>query len=129
MKKFWSQSLEIKSIVISSLVTLLGFGGTAFLFWLQHYEIPLGILVGGLVVILSWLFLYLIKKKGNHHVKLEIALIYVRLGVIVLLTTLFVVLEITLSLVIVSPIALVASYLVISLLTLLAYIQKGEENV
>ena len=129
MKKFWSQSLEIKSIIVSSLVTLLGFGGTAFLFWLQHYEIPLGVLIGGLVVITSWLLLYLIKKKGSHHVKLEIALIYVRLGVVVGLTALFVVLELALSIVIVSPIALVVAYLVISLLTLLAYIQKGEENV
>ena len=129
MSKFWSLTLEIKSLIISSLATLLGFGGTAFLFWFQHYDIPLGVLTGGLVVILSWLFLYLIKKKGNHHVKLEIALIYVRLGIVVILTSLFVVLELALSLVTVSPIALIVSYLVISLFTLFAYFKKGEENV
>ena len=129
MKKFWSQSLEVKAIIISSLTTLLGFGGTAFLFWLQHYDIPLGVLTGGLVVIVSWLLLYLIKKKGQHHVKLDVALIYCRLAVIVVLAVLFTFLQIGLSIVIMSPISLVIAYLVVSLSTLLAYINKGEENV
>ena len=129
MKKFWSQALEIKAIIISSLTTLLGFGGTAFLFWLQHYDIPLGVLTGGLVVIVSWLLLYLINKKGQRHVKLDVALIYTRLGIIVALAVLFTFLELGLSIVIISPISLVIAYLIISLCTLLAYIQKGEENV
>ena len=129
MKRFWSQTLEIKAIVLSLIATLLGFGGTAFLFWLQHYDIPLGVLVSGLIVLLSWVILYLIKKKGNHHVKADIALIYCRLGLIVVLAILFTFLEIGLSLVIVSPISLVVAYLIISLITLLAHIQKGEENV
>ena len=129
MKNFWSQTLEIKSIIISSLATILGFGGTAFLFWLQHYDIPLGVLLGGLIVLISWLLLYLIKKKGKRNPKIDIAIIYGRLAVIVVLAILFTALHLALSLIIVSPIALVISYLVVTLMTLLAYISKGEDNV
>ena len=129
MKKFWSQTLEIKAMIISLIATLLGFGGTAFLFWLQHYDIPFGVLLSGLIIFISWLLLYLIKKKGKRNVKLEITLIYVRLALIVILAILFTFLQIGLSVVSVSPISLVISYLVISLLTLIAYRQKGEENV
>ena len=56
-------------------------------------------------------------------------LIYARLTVIVLLTIVFTALELALSIVIMSPIALIVSYLVISLLTLIAYFKKGENDV
>ena len=129
MNKFWNQTVEIKAFIISLIATVLGFGGTLFLFWFHRYDIPLGVLTSGLVVSLSWLFLYLSQRSNQKHAKLDLTLIYVRLIVIVLLAITFTALELALSLVIISPIALVASYLLISLLTLIAYINKGENDV
>ena len=129
MKKFWNQTVEFKAFIISSLLTFLGFLGTAFLFWFQRYDIPLGVLTSGVVVSLSWLFLFLSKRGNAKHTKLDLVLIYLRLIVIVGLAVLFTALELSLSLVIISPIALVASYLMISLLTLLAFLKKGENDV
>ena len=128
MKKFFSQTTEIKALVIAITATVLGFLGTMFLFWFQRYDIPLAVLTSGLIISLSWLCLYLSRKGDKKRVKLDIVLIYSRLILIVLLATLFTALELSLSLVIISPITLVISYLVISLLTLLAYIQKKGEN-
>ena len=129
MKKFWSQPIEIKALVISLTLTTLGFGGTAFLFWFHRYDVPLAILTSGAIVSLTWLCLYLSKRKGQKYVKLDIVLIYLRLILIVTLATLFTVLALTLSLVIISPVWLVISYLVISICTLLAYFIKGEKDV
>ena len=129
MNKFCDQTLEIKALIISLLATVVGFGGTAFLFWFHRYDIPLAILTSGVIIGLSWLFLYISKRSGNKHTRLDMFLIYARLTAIVLLAILFTALELALSLVIMSPIALVASYLVISLLTLIAYFKKGENDV
>ena len=129
MKRFWNQTIEIKALIISMIATLLGFLGTAFLFWFNRYDIPLAILTSGVVVSLSWFALHLSRKKSKPLVKLDIILIYLRLAVILCLTIIFAIIEINLSLVIISPIFLVISYLVISLLTLLAYIRKGENDV
>ena len=129
MKKFWNQTIEIKAFIISLTATIIGFMGTAFLFWFQHYEIPLAVLTSGVVVTSSWFALYLSKKRGKPSVKLDIVLIYLRLFLIISLTILFAILQISLSLVIVSPIFLVVSYLAISALTFLAYIRKGENDV
>ena len=129
MNKFWNQTLEIKALIISLLATVVGFGGTAFLFWFHRYDIPLAILTSGVIIGLSWLFLYISKRSGNKHTRLDLFLIYARLTAIVLLAIIFTALELALSLVIMSPIALVASYLVISLLTLIAYFKKGENDV
>ena len=129
MNKFWNQPLEIKSLIISLVTTLLGFGGTMFLFWLQRYDIPLAILTGGLIVSLTWLLLYLLKKRGSKNVKLEIVLIYIRLGLIISLAILFTFLELGLGIVTISPIFLIVAYLVISLCTLIAYFKKGENDV
>ena len=129
MKRFWNQTIEIKALIISMIATLLGFLGTAFLFWLNRYDIPLAILTSGVVVSLSWFALHLSRKRSKPLVKLDIILIYLRLAVILCLTIIFAIIEINLSLVIISPIFLVISYLVISLLTLLAYIRKGENDV
>lgn len=129
MNKFWNQTLEIKSLIISTTVTILGFLGTLFLFWFNRYDIPLGVLLGGLVVSISWLLLYLSKRKGNKSVKLDIVLIYIRLSAIVVLAILFTALELGLQVVTVSPIFLVVSYLAVSLLTTIAYIKKGENDV
>ena len=129
MKRFWNQTIEIKALIISMIATLLGFLGTAFLFWFNRYDIPLAILTSGVVVSLSWFALHLLRKKSKPLVKLDIILIYLRLAVILCLTIIFAIIEINLSLVIISPIFLVISYLVISLLTLLAYIRKGENDV
>ena len=126
MKKFWNQTVEFKSLVISIIATVLAFGGTAVLFWFSRYDIPLATLTSGLVVIISWLILYLNKKKDKPAVKLDILAIYLRLTLIVILAITFAVLELTIKLVTVSPVFLVVSYLGYSLINLLAYIKKGE---
>ena len=126
MKKFWNLTSELRALLVSAFLTVLGLGGTAFLFWFQHYEIPLGVLVGGLVVALSWLALYLVKRSNKPHIKLDIALIYVRLGLIVALAILFTILGIIYGLKIISPISMIVAYLVISIPAMLVYIKKGE---
>ena len=129
MNKFWNQTIEFKALIISLVTTVLGFGGTLFLFWLHRYDIPLAILTSGVIVSLSWLFLYLSKRGNTQRTRLDVFLIYARLISIVSLAILFTALELSLSLVILSPIALVVAYLVISSLTLIAYFNKGENNV
>ena len=129
MNKFWNQTLEVKALIISLLATVVGFGGTSFLFWFQRYDIPLAILTSGVIVSLSWLALYLSKRGKVKRVKLDIALIYIRLILVVLIATLVTVLEINFAIVTISPVFLVISYLVISLLTLIAYFKKGENDV
>ena len=129
MNKFWNQPLELKALIISLIVTILGFGGTSFLFWFQRYDVPLAILTSGAIISLSWLALFLSKRGNTKRVKLDIALIYVRLILIVLIATVTTILEIKLAIVTISPVFLVISYLVISLLTLLAYFKKGENDV
>ena len=129
MNKFWNQTIEIKALIISLIATILGFGGTSFLFWFQRYDIPLSILTSGAIISLSWLALYLSKRGNTKRVKLDIALIYIRLILIVLIATVTTILEIKLAIVTISPVFLVISYLVISLLTLIAYFKKGENDV
>ena len=129
MKKFWNQSIEVKALIISLIVTVLGFGGTAFLFWFQRYDIPLAILLSGTIVAVTWLCLYLSKRKGQKHIKLDLVLIYLRLILIVSLAILFTVLQLIVHVVTVSPIYLIVAYLVISLMTLIAYFKKGEKDV
>ena len=129
MNKFWNQTIEIKALLISLIATVVGFGGTSFLFWFHRYDIPLGVLTSGVIVSLSWLFLYFSKRSNTKNTKLYLFLIYVRLVLIVGLAILFTALQLALSLVIISPISLVASYLVISMLTLIAYFKKGENDV
>ena len=119
----------VLSIIISLVITFIGVGGTSFLFWFQRYDIPLSILTSGAIISLSWLALYLSKRGNTKRVKLDIALIYIRLILIVLIATVTTILEIKLAIVTISPVFLVVSYLVISLLTLLAYFKKGENDV
>ena len=126
MKKFWNQNSEARALIVSTLLTVIGVGGTAFLFWLNHYEIPLAVLVGGGIVVLSWLALYFVKRSNKPHIKIDIALIYIRLAVIIALAILFTVLSFALGIRIVSPIVMVIAYLVISIPTMLVYIKKGE---
>jgi len=129
MKKFWNQTIEIKALIISLVATVVGFLGTAFLFWFHRYDIPLAILISGSIITLTWFALFLSRRRSLPIVKLDIFLIYTRLILIVSLTILFAILEINLGLIIISPIYLVISYLVISLLTLIAYFNKGENDV
>ena len=124
MKKFWNQRVEFKALVISSIATVVGFLGTAVLFWFHRYDIPLAVLLGGLVVVSSWLFLFLAKKDDKTQIKFDIFAIYLRLTLVVLLAITFLVLDLTLHLVIVSPVFLVVSYFVIAMLTLLAFYRK-----
>ena len=126
MNKFKDQSIEFKAFIISLIASVVGFLGTAVLFWFNRYDVPLAVITSGLIVTLSWLFLYLNKKKEKPNPKLDIVFIYLRLILIVILAIVFIVLEITLSLVTVSAVFLVVSYLVISLLTLLAYVGRRE---
>ena len=126
MKKLWNQNSEARALIISTLLILIGFGGTAFLFWFHRYDIPLAVLIGGGIVALSWLALYLIKKSDKPHIKLDITFIYIRLSLVVLLTILFAGLTFHFKILTVSPIYLVISYFVISLITMAIYIKKGE---
>ncbi len=129
MNKFWNQTLEVKATIISLVATVFGFGGTAFLFWFHRYDIPLAVLTSGVVVGFSWFFLFLSKRRNIKNASLDTFLIYARLTIVVALAIVFTALELGLSIVIMSPIALVVSYLVISLLTLIAYFKKGENDV
>ena len=126
MKKFWSLNSEARALIVSTLLIVIGVGGTAFLFWFQRYDIPLGVLIGGAVVALTWLALFFIKRSGKPRIKLDIALIYIRLGVIVALAILFTVLSIVYNIVIASPISMIIAYGIISILAMLVYIKKGE---
>ena len=129
MNTFWNQPIEIKALIISLIITILGFGGTAFLFWFHRYDIPLAILLSGAIVSITWLCLYLSKRKGQRNPKLDMILIFLRLILIVGFAILFTVLQLTLYVVTVSPVYLVVAYLVISLATLIAYFKKGENDV
>ena len=129
MNKFWNQPIEAKALIISLIVTILGFGGTAFLFWFNRYDIPSAVLLSGSIVALTWLCLYLSKRKGQKNPKLDMVLIFLRLILIVGFAILFTVLQLTLHVITVSPIYLVIAYLVISLATLIAYFKKGENDV
>ena len=129
MNKFWNQTLELKALIISLVITFIGVGGTSFLFWFQRYDIPLAILTSGVIISLSWLALSFSKRGNAKRVKLDIALIYIRLILIVLIATVTTILEIKLAIVTISPVFLVISYLAISLLTLIAYFKKGENDV
>ena len=126
MKKFWNLNSEARALIVSTLLTVIGVGGTAFLFWFHRYDIPLGVLIGGMVVALTWLALFFVKRSNKPNIKLDIALIYIRLGIIVTLAVLFAVLQFTNTAVIASPISLIVAYGIISILTMMVYIKKGE---
>ena len=126
MKKIWNQTVEFKALIISSTLTILGFLGTLFLFWFQRYDVPLAVLLGGLIVSISWLILFMSKRGGKARIKLDIFAIYLRLGLVAIFAALFAFLQYAYNIVIVSPIFLVGSYLTISLLTLLAFIGKDK---
>ena len=129
MKKLWNQNNEAKALIVSLILTILGFCGTAFLFWFHRYDIPLAILTGGGIVVLAWLTLYLVKRTNKPHTKLEIAILFSRLILVTSLAILFAVLAYALKIVVVSPIYLIISYFVISLVAMIFYLKKGEENV
>ena len=126
MKKFWNQTVEFKAFMISLIAMILAIGGTSCLFFLGRYEIPLAVLSSGIIVTLTWFLLYLNKKKGEWRIKLDIFAIYLRLSLIVVLTIIFAILQLTLKIVIISPIFLVVSYLGYSLLTFIAFIGKDK---
>lgn len=126
MTKFKNQSIEHRAFIISLIASVVGFLGTAVLFWFNRYDIPLAVLTSGVIVTLSWFFLSLNKKQGKNSAKLDVTFIYLRLIIIVVLALTFAILEITLSLMTISPVFLVVSYLAISLLTLLAYVGRRE---
>ena len=126
MDKFANQTIEFKAFIIALIATVIGFSGTAVLFWFNRYDIPLAVLTSGLVLTLTWSPLYINKKQGKPSAKLDIMFIYVRLILIVVSAIVFAILEIKLSLRTISPVYLVVSYLVISLLTLLAYLGRRK---
>ena len=126
MKKFWNLNSEARALIVSTLLIVIGVGGTAFLFWFHRYDIPLGVLIGGMVVALTWLALFFVKRSNKPNIKLDIALICIRLGIIVTLAVLFTVLQFTNTAVIASPISLIVAYGIISILTMMVYIKKGE---
>ncbi len=126
MKKFFSQNLEIKALIISITATVLGFLGTVFLFWYNRGDIPFGVLTGGGIIILGWLILYLSKKANKETAKLDVFVIFLRLTLLVLFAAVFAVLRLKLNLYIISPVSLIIAYLVVSLLTLFAHVGKDK---
>ena len=126
MKKFFSQNLEIKALIISITATVLGFLGTVFLFWYNRGDIPFGVLTGGGIIILGWLILYLSKKANKETAKLDVFIIFLRLTLLVLFAATFTVLRLKLNLYIISPVSLIIAYLVVSLLTLIAHMGKDK---
>ena len=126
MKKFFSQTIEIKALIISIIATVLGFLGTIFLFWWQRGDIPFGVLTGGGIIILGWLILYSSKKANKETAKLDVFVIFLRLTLLVLFAAVFAVLRLKLNLYIISPVSLIIAYLVVSLLTLIAHIGKDK---
>ena len=126
MKKFFSQNLEIKALIISVTATVLGFLGIVFLFWYNRGDIPFGVLTGGGIIILGWLILYLSKKANKETAKLDVFVIFLRLTLLVLFAAVFAVLRLKLNLYIISPVSLIIAYLVVSLLTLIAHIGKDK---
>ena len=126
MKKLWNQNNEAKAFLVSLILTILGFCGTAFLFWFHRYDIPLGALIGGGIVALAWFALYLIKNNGKPHIKIEIAILFTRLILVTSLAVLFAILAYPLHTVIVSPIALLVAYFAAGLTAMGFYIRKGE---
>ena len=126
MKKFFSQNLEIKALIISITATVLGFLGTVFLFWYNRGDIPFGVLTGGGIIILGWLILYLSKKANKETAKLDVFVIFLRLTLLVLFAAVFAALRLKLNLYIISPVSLIITYLVVSLLTLIAHIGKDK---
>ena len=126
MKKFFSQNLEIKALIISITATVLGFLGTVFLFWYNRGDIPFGVLTGGGIIILGWLILYSSKKANKETAKLDVFVIFLRLTLLVLFAAVFTVLRLKLNLYIISPVSLIIAYLVVSLLTLIAHIGKDK---
>ena len=126
MKKFFSQNLEIKTLIISITATVLGFLGTVFLFWYNRGDIPFGVLTGGGIIILGWLILYLSKKANKETAKLDVFVIFLRLTLLVLFAAVFAVLRLKLNLYIISPVSLIIAYLVVSLLTLIAHVGKDK---
>ena len=127
MKKFFHQNIETKSLIIASIATVLGFLGTMFLFWYKRGDVPFGVLFGGGIIILAWLILYLSKKKNKETVKLDVFVIFLRLGLLIIGSITFAILQWWLGLYIISAVSLIVTYLVVSLLTLLAHIGK-EQN-
>ena len=126
MKKFFTQNIETKALVISITATVLGFLGTVFLFWYKRGDVPFGVLFGGGIIILAWLILYLSKKNNKETVKLDIFVIFLRLGLLIIGAITFAMLQWWLGLYIISAVSLIVAYLVVSLLTLLAHIGKDK---
>ena len=124
---FWNRTIEFKSLIISAIVTLIMFLTTMFLFWCGHPEIVFALLTSGGIVTLSWLVVYLYKRKHPEpKIRLDIVFIYIRLSLIVITAIIFAVLQLTLSLVIISPIFIIVGYFVVSMLNLIALIRKDQ---
>lgn len=124
MKKFWNQNSEARALIVSTLLTILGVGGTLFLFWFHRYDVPLAVLLGGGIVALSWLALYFNKRSNKPRIKLDITFIYLRLALIIGLAVLFGVLMYN-KIIVISPVYLIISYLAISIIAMVVYIKKG----
>ena len=124
MKKLWNQNSEARALIVSTLLTILGVGGTLFLFWFHRYDVPLAVLLGGGIVALSWLALYFNKRSNKPHIKLDITFIYLRLALIIGLAVLFGALMYN-KIIVISPVYLIISYLAISIIAMVVYIKKG----
>ena len=126
---FWDRPLEFKSLIICCLTTVIMGLATMCLFWFGYPEICLGLITSGVIVTISWLVVYLYRKKHPEpKVKIDVIFIYIRLFLIVTLAIIFAILQLTIKLVIISPIYLIVGYFVISMVSLSALIRKDKKE-
>lgn len=132
MKKFWDKLNQYSKIVCLSLLV----GGITFivlfvlaLLNILDIHIPLGILVGTLLISISYFFLSILGKveDDNKKVKFSMVVIILRLFLLVGLTLLEVLLERKIDFSLYNPIAFVGSYLVLSAISIvIMFVEKKK---
>ena len=132
MKKFWDKLNQYSKIVCLSLLV----GGITFivlfvlaLLNILDIRIPIGILVGTLLISISYFFLSILGKveDDNKKVKLSMVVIILRLFLLVGLTLLEVLLERKIDFSLYNPIAFVGAYLVLSAISIvIMFVEKKK---
>ena len=132
MKKFWDKLNQYSKIVCLSLLV----GGITFivlfvlaLLNILDIHIPIGILVGTLLISISYFFLSILGKveDDNKKVKLSMVVIILRLFLLVGLTLLEVLLERKIDFSLYNPIAFVGAYLVLSAISIvIMFVEKKK---
>ena len=94
MKKwFLNLSISYRAALLSSLLVLVGVLGTIFCYFNKHPDIPNGLIIGGLVGILSYLLMGLVEGHDEKNGKLVLTIIvmvirFVLIALLIVLTAL-----------------------------------------